>query len=152
MGVGVRSDSVLSMGELVIAGNSTSTEFPLIGEFVKAVGITHLCDCTQLVDMPHDNCLRYTGTSRKMFHTACSLSVKSNNANQQIDVMMYKSGAPLSDSLAKLSFIAPNSYESTALHFFLELDQNECLELWIANNTSTASVTVEQMNMFMMGM
>lgn len=150
--IGVRSDSVWPMGEADMQNNSIPTVFYGTGAFTKILGNTVQCDCVQLMDMPENNRLRYTGTSRKMFHGACTVSLYSSIANQQLDLRLYKNGIAMENSTVKIECITPNSYVSTALHLFLELDPNEYLELWAANNSSGASIIVVTMNLFLMGM
>ncbi len=42
--------------------------------------------------------------------------------------------------------------ETTAVHGMAHLNQNEALEIWICNDTSTGNITVSRMNLFSLGL
>jgi len=95
--------------------------------------------------------LRYTGTTTKMFHIACSLSF-SGGAN---DVIVL--GIAVNDTVVARSKVLRNlggggDVGSTAMHLMVLLAQNDTLQVYVGNTSSTNDVTVNALNLFAMGM
>lgn len=96
--------------------------------------------------------LRYTGTTTKQFHVACSISFKPATANDIFVIGIAKNGTVIAASkvLQQISGIA--QIVSTALHVMAELATNDYLELFVGNVSDTDDFTITTLNMFAMGL
>lgn len=140
------------MGEVSMNGNTTATTITSTGTFYKAAGTsTFSSGSYQFSNGATNNQLKYTGTSMKMFHIACTLSVQSSSTNQTIKAVVYKNGVALTTGIVQTKLGASGDITSTAIHVMTDLNTNDILELYIMNISSTASLTITEMNMFAMG-
>lgn len=87
----------------------------------------------------------------KMFHIACTLSVKSSSSNGNLKAVLYKNGAPLSTGIVQTKMGSSSDIISTAIHVMTGMSTNDYLELWITNTVDGADFTVTEMNLFAMG-
>ena len=108
-------------------------------------------------DMPANNRIRYTGTNRIHAHIACSLSMTTASNNQVLSFRVYKyddsgaSGATLVHTNTQRKVGTGSDVGSTALHGDCLLDTNDYLEVHVKNATSTDTVTLEDMYLFVLG-
>ncbi|MEI6462474.1 MAG: hypothetical protein WCO33_02280 [bacterium] len=141
------------MGEQYMTGNATATTIAVAGTLVKVAGTTTLNGLSNQFDMPLNNRLRYTGTKTKVFHIAADLTYKTSaGTNQTLTFQLYKNGVALSGALLKNTLASTSITGTGTLHVFVSMTQNDYLEVWVTNGTSTNSVTVDTMNLFGMGM
>jgi len=96
--------------------------------------------------------LRYTGTTTKMFHIACTISFSPDNANDEFVVGVAKNGTVISTSkiISKARGIGETS--TTALHVMAEMATNDYLELYVGNISGTGNFTIKTLTMFAMGL
>lgn len=140
------------MGEVSMNGNSSATTISAMSTYYKVAGTSSLsAGSYQFSTDGQSNRLKYTGTSMKMFHIACTLSVQSSSTNQTIKAVVYKNGVPLTTGIVQTKLGSSGDITSTAIHVMTDLSQNDILELYITNISSTASLTVTEMNLFAMG-
>jgi len=147
------------MGEIYFAAtNGTATTISSALVFVKAAGVTTFEPNSMYFGTSNtNNRLVYTGTSTKTFHVAMTASYRATNGNV-VWLGIAKNAASLgtastefTKSLVKDTISSSGELESTAIHVVAKLNQNDYLEVWIANSAVT-NVTVETLNMFAMGM
>lgn len=140
------------MGEIYMQGNSTATTIGTAGSYVKALGTSTLTPESHHFDMPSNNRLRYTGTKTKMFHVAFTISYKiSSGNNQEVRMKIYKNGSDITASLIKDTMRNSSDVNSSAIHVMVSMAQNDYLELYLTNQTSTNGIIVDTMNLFAMG-
>lgn len=140
------------MGEVSMNGNTTATTISAMSTYYKVAGTSSFsAGSYQFSADGQNNRLKYTGTSMKMFHIACTLSVQSSSTNQTIKAVVYKNGVALTTGIVQTKLGSSGDITSTAIHVMTDLSQNDVLELYITNLSSTASLTVTEMNFFAMG-
>lgn len=142
---------VTSSAETVIAVQDT---------FVKVAGTTALSNPSNVhkMDMPANNRLRYTGVSPRHMHIACSIMMTSELNNQVTRWRLYHydaseaSGATLVHSEVQRKVGTATDIGSTALHADVVMEENDYLELHVANGTGTGNITCDLMYLFALGM
>ena len=154
-------DLIVSVGQIPYGGiyslAPVETIIPSSNTYVKALGTTQNNNLRNF-DMPVDNRLRYTGALPYHMHIALTLSMMAAGNNKLAGFKMFKfddsagTGALIDGSVVR-RFIATGSDEgSTALHWDVVLDNNDYLELHVANLTDATNITVSNMYLFAVGM
>lgn len=135
-----------------------ATTISVATTYYKASGTTTSTNLSTNMDMPADNRLRYTGTVMRHFHIVGQASITlASGTNQDIGIQVYKyddsagSGALLAHSEARTTIPGTNVVQITT-HADAMLDENDYLELHIANHTGTNNCTVEFGYVFGVGM
>lgn len=108
--------------------------------------------------MPASNRLRYIGADSRHMHIAVSImmTAATNNQITRWRVAHYDdSGTSLTTNVAsevQRKVGTATDIGSTALHADLMMDQNDYLELHVANGTGTSNITCDLMYLFALGM
>jgi hypothetical protein len=140
------------MGEVSMQGNTTLTNISSANNWVKAAGTTSFsAGSYQFSNGGVNNRLVYTGSSMKMFHIACTLSVKATNSGSNMKAVLYKNGVALSKGIVQTKMGSNSDIISTAIHVMTDMQNGDYLELWITNTVGSDDFTVTEMNMFAMG-
>lgn len=100
----------------------------------------------------NDGRLRYTGTTTRMFHVACTITISPAGANDTFVFGVAKGGTVLATSKVLLQAINASQPRSTAMHVMVEMATNDYLELYVGNTTDADDCTVHSLNLFAMGM
>jgi hypothetical protein len=141
------------MGELSMNGNTTITNISSANTWVKAQGTTTASALNyQFSNGGVNNRLVYTGPSEKMFHIACTLSVKATVSNSNLKAVIYKNGVALTAGIVQTKMGSSSDIVSTAIHVAINLNTGDYLELWITNTIGSDDFTITEMNLFAMGM
>lgn len=119
-----------------------ATTIAQAGTFVKAAGITTAVHLDATFDMPASNRLRYVGAIPVHATVSATISFTSGGNNQDLAFQVHKNGNPVIGSHISLKIGTGTDERSTALHVDADLVQNDYLEVWIANDTGTADVTL----------
>jgi hypothetical protein len=134
-----------SVGQMTMQGNATATTIDTIGVAVKAAGATTLdTDITQKFSHS-DNRLTYAGAITRRFKVSVVASVLASN-NTQLGSYIAKNGSILTKSEIYTTADGNNRSENTAVQVITDLAENDYIEFFIENDTSTADVTVEDMS------
>ena len=138
------------MGEVSMNGNTSVTALTN-NVWTKAAGTTAFSGGSYQFTNGGgtNNKLVYTGTSMKMFHIACTLSVKSTN-DAGMKAVLFKNGVALTTGIVQTKMFGTD-VQSTAIHVMTTLSPNDYLELYIMNISNNNDLTVTEMNMFAMG-
>jgi hypothetical protein len=141
-----------TMGEVYFNDNAVATTVPDTVQYVKVAGATTL---TPGMSMGVDgggasNRLRYVGAVPRHFHVACSFSFVSTSNNQTIEFAIAKNGQTVNSSILRARISTGSDVQSSAMHVALSLAQNDYIEVFLRNATSTAAVTVTNLNFFTM--
>lgn len=136
-----------------------ATTITVQSQYEKAAGTTTVTNQSALMDDNGvSNRIRYTGTTVKHFHIVAQVSVDLTSGNNQdigVQVWRYDSsgaaGALLAHSEAHTT-IAGTEVVQITTHADTMLDQNDYIELHVANNSGTPDITVEFGYLFAMGM
>ncbi len=140
------------MGEVSMNSNNTMTSITSSNTWTKAAGTTSFSEGSyQFTNGATNNRLVYTGTSEKMFHIACTLSVKSTANASNMKAVLFKNGVALTTGIVQTKMGSISDIISTAIHVMTHMHNGDYLELWIMNTTGSEDFTVTEMNMFAMG-
>lgn len=130
------------------------------GTYVKAAGTTTVTNASGYMSADSvNNRIKYTraGMARH-FHIVAQASVEiASGTNQDIGVQVYHyddsavSGSLLAHSEARSTIPNTNITQITT-HADVQMDENDYLELWVANNTSTINCTVQFGYLFVTGL
>lgn len=132
---------------------SAATTISVAGTYYKAAGTTTLSATVEEVsDGSVNNRLVYTGTPDRHFHIVATVSMTAASNNQIIGLKLAKNGTVLDESVTRRAVSTGADVGSTAIHADAMMSTNDYIELFVTNETSTASVTVTNMYLFMMGM
>jgi len=138
-------------GMHINAGDETETTISTISVFVKAAGTTTAFVKNNLFNMPTSNRLTYIGTINVIVVVSCSISLTTPTNNQIFSIMVAKNGdATSSVSLDTVQSLKHGTGVDIGTHTVtghFELAPNDFLEFFVANDTSTANVTIEHLNM-----
>lgn len=154
-------DLILSVGQIPYGSMYTltpvETTINTTGVYEKGACATQSNNLRDF-DMPADNRLRYTGLISFHMHIACSISMTSAGNNNLAAFKLYfyddsaASGSVIDGSRVKRHITTGVDEGSTALHWDLQMDTNDYLEIHLANLTNTGNITLENLYLFALGM
>jgi len=124
--------------------------------FTKAAGTTVAFSGNNQFSMPTDNRLQYTGAlSNRVFVISASVSVTTALDNQLLHLILAKNGDPTdAESVATIQEIKHEKAIDVGNHTLtghFTLSPNDFIELFVSNETGTANITAERLNMTMVG-
>lgn len=122
------------------------------GVYEKVNGVTAATADSYLITADTAGRLTYTGASPRHFHLVASVSMTCESNNQILSFRMALNGVTMPESQLRRKVGTGTDIGSTALHADAMLSQGDYLELYVANNTSAANVTIQDLYMFAMGM
>lgn len=125
-------------------GNSTTTVITSTGVEVKIAGNTTESTLTQKFTNG-TNRATYLGSKKRFFKATASLSCNSGN-NNQIGIYFSKNGTIIADSEIYITTNGSGRAESSLCQTLVELEQNDYIEVWVENNTSTNNILVTELN------
>ncbi len=125
-----------------------ATTIAVPGTYVKLAGTTvedpHIYD----YDMPVDNRIRYTEDIDRHAVVSADVTIKTaSGTNQLIALQIALNGAPQARSVGKALLKASGEPLSISLHWNGHLELNDYLEIWVTNETSTANVQADTMQL-----
>jgi hypothetical protein len=120
---------------------------------VKAAPVTSLDNDKEFDNGGANNGrLRYTGTTTRTFHVACTISIAPASANDTFVFGVAKTGTVLASSRVLVQATTASGIRSTAMHVMTSLATNDYLELFVGNTNDADDCTVHSLNIFAMGM
>ena len=141
------------IGELTMSSNATATVIGSSGVYTNMAGTTALSSFSSGFDMPQNNRLRYTNSTTATMHIACTVSFSvAAGSNQEFRAQVWKNGTNLIGSEIRDTCNNSTDVESTAIHTSTTMNQNDYIELFIANQSSGNNFVVSTFNMFVLGM
>lgn len=97
--------------------------------------------------------LVYTGKNTKTFHIACTISGDLNSSSNVTFVFgIAKNGTVVNASKVLNRITSTTDTQSTSLHLMITMAENDYLELYVGNITSTADFQFMTLNLFALGM
>jgi len=143
-----------SFGECSMQGNATATTIAVAGTYYKISGTTALSGNELLFDNDATNTgrLRYIGAANRIvsFSASISLSTASNNEVLSLKGWHYddsaSSGSLVDASLVTRKITASGELGAVVVQGSALMSVNDYIEIHVANETSTAAVTVEDFN------
>lgn len=131
----------------VAMATPAATTIAVAGTYVKAAGATTFsADTTDFDDDSGvDNRVNYIGTPARHVELAISLSMTCASSNQVIGFKIAKNGVVIDESVVRRKQGTSSDVGAIALIAHVDLVQNDYLEVWCTNETSTGAVTVQNM-------
>lgn len=124
------------------------TTISVAGTYVKAAGTTVLAVASlHGFSMPVDNRLRYDAIPDRHAQIITTFSVTCASNNQDLGFKFARDGAVVDDTEIIQRIGTGTDKQSLVIAEQCVIAQNGFLELWVANLTSTANLTVENMYM-----
>ena len=121
------------------------------GTFVKAAGTFGIDSHFHMTTPDSTGRITYNGTSPRHCHIVCSLSMTCSGNNQDVAFRIAVNGVTDATTQARRKIGTGADIGSTAIHGDELLNQNDYIELYVTNLTSTASITVEDCYLFVIG-
>lgn len=123
-----------------------ATIFASTGVAVKALGTTV---STNLYRMTHptNNRLTYTGSKTRSFSISSSLSITQPSTNRYFSFFIAKNGVIIPESRQDVKVVNSTDQVSLTLTCRATLAPNDYVEVWVENQTSTTSVTIQTLNL-----
>jgi hypothetical protein len=111
--------------------------------WAKAAGTTTLALANDFT-MPVSNRLVHVDTDEEVYHVSCDYTITAGANNQVIWVGISKDGATPAAGMTRYRLIATGSDAGMgAIAGLMSLSENSYVELWVMNDTSSNTVTVE---------
>lgn len=144
-------DSVYPPYGSLSMGTPAETTISGIGDFVKAAGTTVVGNSNNMTPDTSGR-ITYDGASDRHFHIVCSISMTCASNLQTLAFRIAKNGTTIAASQLRRRVNTGTDIGSTAVHADVMLSTGDYLELYVANNSSTANLTIEDLYLFCMGM
>jgi hypothetical protein len=137
---------ISSAVETSIAASSTDGS-----NAVKALGTTTAFASLNDMDMPANNRLRYTGAANRLFTVQVAISTIAAANSKVFGWYIAKNGTVIAESLISRKQGTGADVGALALHWQLELAQNDYIEVFLEDRTDTTNAPMSQMVMLMEG-
>jgi hypothetical protein len=144
-------DSVTPKYGSLYYSTPAATTIAVAGTYYKAAGTTTALNLNEFT-MPANNRLTYTGTTDVHLHIAYSLSCTCSGNTQVLGFSLAKNGTNIAESKLTRKVGTGSDVGAVALHWDLTVSTNDYIELFVTNETSTATITIEQGYLFAMTM
>lgn len=125
-------------------GNATATTISAIGTEVKVAGTTTSSAITQRFTNT-DNRATYDGVIQRDFKVSAVFSVESGN-NNEVGAYIAKNGTTIAASEIYVTTNAGGRAEAGFCQTIIDLNQNDYIEIFVENNTSTSDITATELN------
>lgn len=137
-------ENTAEIGNLYMLNNATATVISGSGVPAKVLGTTTPNAINQKFSHTN-NRLTYTGGLIRDFQVSVTTSLTSGN-NNVIGVYVAKNGTIITESEMYGTTSSAGRAESITCQTILEMQENDYIEIWVENNTSSQNITVEYMN------
>ena len=136
-------------GKIYISSPAATT-ISVAGTYYKAAGTTAEGDM-QLMTMPANNRLQYNGEVRRHFHVAVSVSMSTAGSNEMVGLKLAQNGVVDDSTTVRRKTGGASDVGSTAVHGDFMMVKGDYLELFVTNESSTNTVTINKMYFFGIG-
>lgn len=143
-GLNTEKDGVAG-GNLYMA-TPVATTFTASGTPTKVLGTTTSVGLFRMTS-PTNNRLTYTGSKTRSFQVMCSLSAFQPSSNRYFSFYIAKNGVVLPESRQEVKIINSTDQVAIPLSCMVTLAPNDYVEVWVENETTTSSVTVQTLNL-----
>lgn len=135
-----------NVAQYYMQGNTTATVTSSISTFFKVQGITTAGSYVEKFDVTTtSNKAIYTGSLTGFYKVVVMTSCTSGN-NKELEIAIYKNGSILTPSRSKSTTSGSGRAENISSQDIVELETNDYIEVYLANNTGTSNVISEDMN------
>lgn len=137
-------DNTAEIGNYYMTNNATASDIISADTPIKIAGTTTANSINQKFTHT-DNKLTYVGALIRDFQISANASFTSGN-NQVIGLYVAKNGVVISSSEMYATTSGSGRAESINCQTITSLDENDYIEMWIENATSTNDIVVEYLN------
>lgn len=142
---------VMPFGSLSMT-TPAATTVSVAGTYVKAAGTTTISSTVEEVsDGSVNNRLIYTGTPDRHFMIEASVSMTTASNSQIVGMKIAKNGTVLDDTIVRRKVGTGSDLGAAGVQGDVQLSTNDFIELWITNESSASTVTIETLNLFIAG-
>ena len=137
-------------GYMRFTGNSTETTINTINVWEK---IDIATTANSLAGFSHTspNRLTYTRGLTRQININASIDAEVGTVNQLVEVAIFKNGTIVADTAREIELNTSGVSKSITILSFVELAQNDFIELYIRNRSGTANITVKSMAVTALG-
>ncbi len=131
-----------------------ATTISIAGTYYKAAGTTTIdADANAFDDdSSTDNRLRYIGTPDRHVEIVTTISMTCSGSNQILGFKLAKNGTVIDDSVSRRKVGTGSDIGGITLVAHTDMSTNDYLEVFCTNETSTATVTVEEIHFKTLGL
>lgn len=137
-------DNSADVAQYYMNGNATATVISATDSPVKVAGTTTSASVTQKFTNTA-NRATYVGALNRFFKVTATLSLNSGN-NNQIGIYVAKNGVVIPESEIYITSNASGRAEAAVVQTLTQLTENDYIEIWVENETSTSNITVTELN------
>lgn len=134
------------IGQYYMQDNTTETVISTTDVFVKAAGTTSNGVLIEGFDQTTSNRALYTGKLTNYFKVSCTLSI-TNGSNKSHKIRLAKNGTTISSSEEHATTGSGGRAENVYIHDIIQLEENDYIELYVANSSNTTNITVVDLNL-----
>jgi len=131
--------------------NVTATVIVAIDAFVKPAG-SWLSSSSEEFTVDATGKLTYTGTIEKHFHIVSNFDMTTASNSQIIAFRWFKNGTTPLPAQVKRKVGTGSDLGAASVHADAMLNENDYVELKVANATSISNITLQNVYCFVMGM
>ncbi len=141
-------------GALYEVANVLATTVPSVNTWVKVNGASALVAGARNFDRPVVGRLRWIGAaSARTVMVTATFSMKAASSNQVVEMGISMDGADPTQSIISRKISTSGDVGSGAVTFMASgVAPNTYFELWVRNTTSSANVTIEDLQLVGIGM
>lgn len=146
---GLETQKDIVAGGGIYINSQATTTISTANTPVKVSGTTAASLMFRADDDGVSNRIRYTGLSRRYFQVSATFSFNADGSWLSSDVVafyVYKNGVQVPSIYTEMR-TSSNSTISGSILGVVELETNDYIELWVANKSSTANITLNSMNL-----
>jgi len=129
---------ITSSAATTLAGASTPT---------KAAGTTASIGASSDVTVSTSNRITYTGAPTVYVQVQMSCTMTCASSTQELEISIAKNGTQVASSVIRRKIGTGSDKGSAATFALVSLAQNDYVEAFVANNTSTGAITLTKMIM-----
>lgn len=133
----------------VYVSSSAETTISSSSTYTKVDGTTTLIGESNLFDMPANNRLRYTGPEPISAFIVASVSLQTASGTKDCRLAFHKNGSIVTNSITEDS--VSTTSDNIILFGLVELDTNDYVEVFVANETDTVNLTASYMTIGSVG-
>ena len=126
--------------------STTPTTFTLINIPTKILGTTVSTSLFRVTSTAN-NRLTYAGRKTHTAKIDCALSANSVGTNNFYTFYVAVNGIPLAASAQQIKLSTSTDQQSVVVICNVSLNPNDYVEVWVANNSNTQSITVTSLNL-----
>lgn len=140
-----------NIGSYSMQGNATATTFGAISTPAKALGTTVANSISQGFDLTTSNRAEYTRGVQRAFK-ATAIATFSGPSNAAVGFYLAVNGVVDTTTLHVGTAGTGGKLEGVSVQGVFGLSQGDYIELWLENQSSSASITVEELTFIVSGL